>query len=398
MTFTRRTLGLASLLVLLLPLSLSAQVTIEGATITNTAQVLWSDANGNTFVPATASVNVQAGFVAAPDVTSPASVTPASPSTGNVLRFTITNSGNGTDQFSVSATSGAGVTITGYVVGSTTYATLSDLNAALATTNVSSGTSTGVDVIYTVAPARGGTTVPVSLTATSVRTPTASDSSTTNVSPVVSASVNVTPDGATQSRLPSNGTQYTATFSIENTGNAADTFTLNATAGSILTIVSVNGTAGSSSSVTLNPGLSTTVDVVYSVTDAAAGATGTLTLTATSTNVGTQSDNGTLTVTVVRPAISITKEAFRDNQTVAVSGVVQPGEYIQYRITVTNTGSAAAFGVAISDVLPSQVVYQSASGDAAGWIISESSGTVSASLSSIAPSASRHFWIRVRVK
>jgi uncharacterized repeat protein (TIGR01451 family) len=376
--------------------------TPEGTTITNTATATWSDANSNSYTAVQASASVIVGFLAGPDVTSPATVTPASPSTGNELGFTITNSGNGTDQFSVAFTSGTGVTITGYKIGATTYATLAELNAALAATDVDAGSAVTAIVVYTVAPGRGGMTTPVAMTATSVRTPTASDASTTNVIPPVDASVAVTPDAGTVSRLPSNGTQYTAVFTVANGGNASDNFTLTgSTSGAAITIVSVNGTAGTGGSATIAAGGSTTINVVYTVGDVAAGTTEDVVLTATSANDAAISDAGNYTVTVVRAALTIAKAAFRDNQTTAINATtdrVLPGEYIQYRITVTNTGGAAATTVAISDVLPSAVTYVSTSGDAAGWTINEAAGTVSASLSgTLATSGSRYFWVRVRI-
>ncbi|HEX8211991.1 MAG TPA: hypothetical protein VF584_17575 [Longimicrobium sp.] len=388
--------------------------TPEGTTITNTASATWTDANGNTYSPATASVSVLVGFKAGPDVQSPVSVTPASPSTGNEIGFTILNTGNGIDSVTASTTAAAGVTITGYKIGSTTYATLAELNAALAGTPISAGTSIVVTVVYTVAPGQGGQTIPVSLTATSRRTPAvtgATDSSTTNVLPAVAAAVVVTPDGGTVDRLPSGTgpTTYTETFTVQNTGNRTDTYTLSATAGTILSIVSVNGAAGTGGSVTLSAGGSTTVDVVYTVSNsAAAGATESLVLTATSANNASVSDPGNRVIRVVRAAISMTKEVFDDNQTTAIGGPlssdrVLPGQYIQYKVTVTNTGGAAATltgtGFGITDALPSQVTYVSTSSDAAGWTITESSGTVSAALTgTLAPGASRFFWIRVRVK
>lgn len=393
-----------------------AQVTPtpEGTTITNTASATWTDANGNTYSPATASVSVMVGFKAGPDVQSPVSVAPASPSTGNEIPFTIVNTGNGIDSVTVSATAAAGVTITGYKIGSTTYATLAELNAALASTPISASGSVVVTVVYTVATGQGGQTIPVSLTATSRRTPAATgatDSSSTNVLPAVAAGVVVTPDGGTVDRLPSGSgpTTYTETFTVQNTGNRTDTFSLSASAGSILTIVSVNGTAGSGGTINLASGGTTTVDVVYTVSNsAAAGATESLVLTATSTNTASVTDPGNRVVRVVRAAISMTKEAFQDNQTTAIGGPsssdrVLPGQYIQYKVTVTNTGGAAATltgtGFGITDALPSQVTYVSTSADAAGWTITESGGTVSAALTgTLAAGASRFFWIRVLVK
>ncbi|HEX8358929.1 MAG TPA: hypothetical protein VF613_02350 [Longimicrobium sp.] len=387
--------------------------TPEGTTITNTATATWTDANGNTYTPATASVSVTVGYKAAPDVVSATSVTPSSPSTGNELPFTITNGGNGVDSLTVSTTAASGVSITGYKIGSTTYANLAALNLALAGTAVAANGTITVTVVYTVAPGQGGQTIPVSLTATSRRTPAAtgaSDSSTTNVIPAVAASVVVTPDAAAVSRLPSGTgpTTYTETFTVQNTGNRSDTFSLSAgsSTGAVVSIVSVDGTAGTTGSITLAPGASGTVTVTYTVSNsAAAGATSTIGLTATSGNGASQSDSGSRVVTVIRAAISMSKQAYLDNQTTELVAAdrVLPGQYIQYKITVTNTGGAAATltgtGYGITDPLPSQVTYVSTSGDAAGWTISESSGTVSATLTgTLAPAASRFFWIRVQIK
>ena len=412
-TTIRRALLAGLLLAPFAALPAQAQTpTPENTVITNTATATWTDANGNTYTPATASVSVTVGYLAAPDVSSPTSVTPASPSTGNELAFTITNSGNGTDQFSAATTAGTGVTITGYKIGATTYPTLAALNTALAGTNVTAGNSVTVTVVYTVAPGQGGQTIPVSLTATSVRTPagpTASDVSTTNVIPSVAASVVVTPDGGTVDRLPSGTgpTTYTETFTIQNTGNRSDNFSLSTLAnpGGTVSIVSVNGTAGTSGSITIAAGGTATVDVVYTVSNSAvAGATDDLRLTATSSNDNTKNDVGNRIIRVIRAAISMTKQAYRDDATTLVSGTVLPGEYIRYKITVTNTGGAAATltgtGYGVTDALPSQVTYVSTADDgSAGWTISQSSGTVSASLSgTLAAGATRYFWIRVRVK
>jgi hypothetical protein len=406
MTHTLRRLALAGMMLAGFAGAATAQTpTAEGTVITNTATATWTDANGNTYTPVTASASVTVGFLAGPDVTSPASVTPASPSTGNELAFTITNSGNGVDSVSVSPSIGSGATITGYKLGSTTYPTLAGLNEALAGTPIPAGSSVTVTVVYTVAPGQGGQTIPATLTATSRRTPGTSDASTTNIIPTVSAGVNVTPDNGAVSRLPSNGTQYTAVYTISNTGNRSDTYSLGASAnpGTAVTIVSVNGTAGTSGSVTVGPGASTTVNVVYTVGNVAAGTTDDLSLSATSGNNAATSDAGNYVVTVIRAAITMTKEAFRDNQTTAVTGTVLPGEYIWYKITLTNGGAAAATltgtGYGVSDALPTQVTYVSSVGDAAGWTISESSGTVSATLTgTLAPAASRFFWVRVRIK
>lgn len=377
--------------------------TPEGTVITNTATASWTDANSNTYTAVTASASVTVGFLAGPDVSSPATVTPASPSTGNELPFTVTNAGNGVDSVTAAFTVGTGVTVTGYKLGSTTYTTLAELNEALAGTSIPAGSSVTVTVIYTVAPGRGGQTTPVTMTATSRRTPSSSDASTTNVIPPVAGGVVVTPKGTTVQRLPSNGTQYSQTYTVQNTGNASDTYTLasSGSTGSVVSIVSTNGTAGTGGSITLASGASTTVTVVYTVGNVAAGSSEDLRLSATSNTTGSITDQGHYTIQVVRAALSMTKAAFRDNQTTAItaSDRVLPGEYIQYRITVTNTGGAAASTVHVTDPIPSQLTYVSATGDAAGWTIGESGGTVTADLTgTLAAGASRYFWIRVQVK
>lgn len=399
-TITR--LALAGLLVAsIAPAVARAQATAEGTTITNTATATWTDANGNSYTPATASVSVTVGYLVGIDVQSAASVTPASPSTANTISFTINNVGNGTDNVTVGSTAGAGVTITGYTYGGTTYATLTDLNAALAAGGaaISAGGSATVAVVYTVAAGQGGATIPVTLSATSVRAPgaaPATDASTTNVIPTVSAGVAVTPDGGTIDRLPSNGTQYTQVFTIQNNGNATDLFNVVAATNGTGTVTVVSTSA---SSISLGAGASGTITVTYTVGNVAAGSTEPIRLTATSSNNAATSDQGDITVRVIRAALTMTKEAFRDNQTTAVTGTVLPGEYLQYRITITNSGVASATTIAVTDTLPSQLTYVSSAGDVAGWTIAQSSGVVSATLTgTLAANGSRYFWIRVRVK
>lgn len=388
--------------------------TPENTVITNQATASYTDANGNTYTDVTASVNVTVGFLAGPDVSSPASVTPQSPSTGNELAYTITNGGNGTDQFSVVATAEAGATITGFKLGATTYETLLQLNAALAATNVTQGSSVTVTVVYTVAPGQGGNTIPVELTATSIRDNTKTDASSTDVEPPVSAAVGVTPDGATVSRLPSNGTQYTATFTVQNPGNASDTYSLSALSGNtgVVTIDGISGSGVSGGQVTIAAGGSATVSVTYTVEDVAAGSTSAISFTATSGNDAAKSDAGSLTVTVIRAALSMTKEAYKEDQTTVVDPAaadladrtVLPGETFYYLITVTNTGGAAASDVEVTDVIPAQLrtgFTAAAASDNVGdfsYVYDPATFTLTATLNgTLAASGSASFWIQVTV-
>ena len=228
----------------------------------------------------------------------------------------------------------------------------------------------------------------------------------TGTSAVTVRSVSVTPDGGSVTRLPSNGTTYSQVFVVTNTGSLTGTYTLSATVApaGVVTIVSVNGVAGSTGTTALLAALTgpSNVTVVYSVaTGAATGASATITLTATSTNAPNATDTGTLAVTVARAGLSIGKQLYRDDRTTLVAGGVATGEYVQYKVTVTSTGGADATTVSVADNIPAQVTYVTASGDLAGWAFSPASPspTLTASLTGVLTSgANRFFWIRVRVK
>lgn len=381
--------------------------TPEGTIIKNKATATYTDANNNTYASVSDSVSVTVGFAPGVDATSPASVTPASPSTADTIAFQLSNIGNGVDTASVSVTAGSGVTITGYRFGTTTYASLALLNTALASYQFTAGSGATLKVVYDVASGQGGQTIPVSLTMTSKRSPTTTATTTTNVIPPAGRSVAVTPDGATVTQIPSNGAPYSQTFTVTNNGNASDTYSLLAAIGGTpsgaVSIVTVNGVAGTTGSVTLAPAASATITVTYSVSGAvAAGTTDQLTFTATSQTDNTVTNAGDLTVTVAKAAVSMSKTAWMDNQTTQLTGAsqVKPGDFLQYKITVSNGASAAAAtSVQISDPLPAEVTYVSASGDAAGWTISQSGGTVTASLAgTLAAGGSRFIWVRVQVK
>jgi uncharacterized repeat protein (TIGR01451 family) len=402
---TARLLSLAIVLAAFASRGAFAQ-TPEGTVITNTASVSYTDANTNTYSAVTASVNVTVGFLAGVDVTGSATAGPASPSTANTLSFPIQNLGNGTDQFQIATPSisvGGVITIAGYVYNATNYATLALLNAALASANVTQGSSITVQVNYDVAPNKGGVATVLTVTAASQRTPASTDAFATTITPAQTYAVAVTPDGGQNiTQLPSNGTNYSFTFTVTNNGNGLDNFNLVASnTGSAITIVSVNGVAGSSTTISgITAGAAPTIAVVYSVGNVAAGTTDNVKLTATSVGDPTKTDDGTADLTVIRPALSMAKAAYRDNQTTLLGGsdVVLPGEFIQYKITVTNNGGAPASAVHIDDNLPTEVTYQSAAGDLAGWTISNTGNDVDADLTgTLAAGASRFIWIRVRI-
>jgi uncharacterized repeat protein (TIGR01451 family) len=280
---------------------------------------------------------------------------------------------------------------------------LAALNTGLLSNSLAQSGSITVVVKYDVAAGKGGIATVLTLTAASNRTPATTDSFATTITPSQTYAVAVSPDGGQNiTRLPSNGTNYSFTFTVTNNGNGTDGFTLVAShPNSAITIVSVNGVAGSSTSISgVAAGAAPTIAVVYSVNNVAAGSTDNVVLTATSTgNVGV-SDAGFADLTVIRPALSMAKAAYRDNQStlLGVGDVVLPGEYIQYKITVSNGGAAAASVVHIDDLLPTEVTFQSATGDLAGWTFANTGNDVDADLTgTLAPSASRFIWIRVRI-
>jgi uncharacterized repeat protein (TIGR01451 family) len=377
-----------------------AQPTPEGTVITNQAEVSWTDANSNTYTPVSASVDVTVGFADGVDVTGPASAAPNPGSTGNTLAYVLTNQGNGDDSLSVSETiSTAGITVTGYDLDGTPYATLALLNDALAATLIAAGNSVTVTVTYDVGADQGGVLTNYTLTADS-RRGSAQDAQLTAITPGLTAGVTVTPDAASVDRLPS-PPNYTETFTVVNNGDGPDTFDLVASSNPAeITIVSVNGVAGASTSVAFTAGESIDIDVIYTVI-ASAGASDVLQLLATSQADGGVTDTGDVTVNVIAGAtLGITKEAFRDDQTTPIAGTVVPGEFIWYRVTVTNSGDTDATSVVVTDTLPPEVTYDSDADDGGSpaWsITTPAADEVEATLATLAFGTSRFFWIRVQI-
>ena len=387
------------------PSLLAQSPTPEGTVITNTATVSFTDANGNTYSAVNASVSVTVGFVAGVDVAGAASATPASPSSANALSFTIQNIGNGTDKVQVAEAISVGgvITVTSYLYNATSYGSLAALNTALAGANIAQGSTITVQVNYDVAASKGGVATNYTLTATSTRDNAVSDNQVTAITPVQTYAVAVTPDGGQNlQKLPSNGTNYTFTFSVTNNGNGSDNFNLVASnTGSASTVVSVNGVAGASTSVSIAAATSMNIDVVYSVGNVGAGTTDNLKLQATSVGDNTKTDDGTADLTVVRPSITVAKAAYRDDQVTLLGPTdnVLPNEAIQFKVSVTNGGATGAASVQIDDNLPAELTYLSAAGDLAGWTINNAGNNVTASLSgSLAAGATRVIWIRARVK
>lgn len=169
----------------------------------------------------------------------------------------------------------------------------------------------------------------------------------------------VTPDTIRVSRLPSNGTNYTATFTVTNTGNGTDSYDLLTT--TPLTAITVISIAGTGVTQAANPDSarlgvtavagSALITVTYSVGNVAAGATDTLIFRARSVGNSTFSDDGRVELTVIRPGVSILKG-------VSPNGTQQPGTDLTYTVTVTNAGSAPAASIVTVDTLSSSLMFK----------------------------------------
>jgi uncharacterized repeat protein (TIGR01451 family) len=185
----------------------------------------------------------------------------------------------------------------------------------------------------------------------------ASDDKTVTIQTV---GVAVSPHTTTASRLPSNGTNYTVAFTVQNTGAVTDSCDLLITKqpGTVLTTVSIVGTGitqgGNPDSArlsNLSAGGSVTATVTYAVGSAALGATDTLTFKARSITSPAHTDNGRMTVTVARPSLTVSKG-------VSPSGTQPLGTDLTYTTTVTNGGTSNANSVVLVDSLGSTVQFK----------------------------------------
>ena len=380
--------------------------TAENTVITNMATVSFTDANSNTYSSVNGSVNVTVGHAAGIDVVAvQGTATPVSPSTLNTLDFYVINIGNGIDTVSVAEDISDGTVfgLTKYTYNSTDYANVGLLNAALLLVSLNATDTVAITITYEIFDDKGGVPSTFTLTGTSIRDGTATDDGNTVVTPALTGSVETTPDGGQNiTQLPSNAGNYTFTFTVWNDQTGPDDFNLVATSpGSVVIgIVSVNGVGGTSTTITLGAGVSQDIDVIYTVADVAAGIPDTLYLAATSVAPGAINDSGFADLTVIKASLTIVKEAYRDNQTTLLGGgdTVLPGEFIQYLVTVTNGGTAPASNVQVVDVLPSELTYDSATEDVPTWTFAPVGNTLTSDLTGpLAASASRFFWIRVRV-
>lgn len=253
------------------------------------------------------------------------------------------------------------------------------------------------------------------------------DAGEATLDPVYVYDVAVTAQDATQQRLPTANPadvnqQYQAVFTVENKASGSDfTWTLSVDPGANVSIVSVAGTnltgGPTGGSLTLNNGQSVDVTVTYTVdAAAAAGTTEDLIFEVASADDDDVSDSAQTQVRVVRPSLSITKQAFqtRNGDSIAPGGVT-PGATIWYKITVENaeTNGADAVDVVIEDVIPDALDLVSTDEDASNtgtWSITTGTNGNGETVVTIkpvdggnnprpmAPGETGVFWIEVRVR
>lgn len=187
---------------------------------------------------------------------------------------------------------------------------------------------------------------------------------TTTVSQV--GGIDLTPLTAAQTTSPTTAVYYPVT--ITNDGNGNDTFTVSSNlimSSGTWTVTlyadpNCNGIrdAGETTVVTSPISLGSDDDycliaVVTPDPDALTGDYATLTVTATSNNYPAYTLTGTYTTTISAAAISLSKTTSPTNP--------KPGDTVTYTITYTNNGTAPAYDVIVTDLIPANTTYVASS-------------------------------------
>src|SRR5438874_2267336 len=280
------------------------------------------------------------------------------PGTNYTRSFTVQNVGNTTDSYDLltSKVPGTALTITSITGSGVTQGSNPD-SARLA--NVAANATVTVTVHYNVGSGAVGPSDTLVFTARSVASPTSKDNGRLTVT-VLGHGAAVAPHADSVKHLPSNGTNYTASFTVQNTGNSLDNFDLltKKRPGTALTTVSITGSGvtqgpnpDSARLASLAGNASAAVTVTYAVGNVAAGTIDTLIFTARSQAAPAARDSGRLVLTVVRPSLTIARA-------VSPNGSLAPGTVLGYTLSVTNGGSSNASGVALVDTLAAAVQFK----------------------------------------
>ncbi|MCP4996837.1 MAG: DUF11 domain-containing protein, partial [Gammaproteobacteria bacterium] len=233
----------------------------------------------------------------------------------------------------------SGATITPNTSITLTVVVTVDLDVVSGTiiTNTASVTSSKVITPETSPPVTNTVGIPI-LGITKVNNPTGlvSVGDTITYTIVVSNSGNLTATNVTISdTLPSEVGDSPPTVSVAPSGNGSTSPT---------PPILLSGA-------TLTPNTSITLTVVVTVNQGLSdGTIITNTASVTSTQIPTPTNSNTVTNTVTRPVLTITKQ-------VDPTGVVSAGDTMTYTIVVFNNGSSDATGVTISDTIPANTSY-----------------------------------------
>jgi uncharacterized repeat protein (TIGR01451 family) len=264
--------------------------------------------------------------------------------------------------------------------------------------SLASGASATVTIIATVADSAMGTiTNTASVVATEMETNTANnvDTEPTTVTPVIDLSITKSDD---VDPVDAGGT-LVYTLTIANAGPSTATgVTVTDVLPSDVTFSSATSSQGSSSESggtittdigTLASGASATVTITVSVAGTAIGTfTNNASVTGNETDIA-PANNSTSEDTTVRPVVDV-----RIDKTDSADPVNAGGSF-SYTLTVVNDGPSTATNVVVTDNLPAGVTFDS--GTSSQGTVSESSGTVTANLGTLASGASATITLNVDV-
>jgi len=342
------------------------------------------------------------GFVPNVDVSVVKTGTPATVLAGNQITYTMTVSNGGpaaADNVVLTDVLPVGTTFVSVVSSQGTSANNSGtINANLGT--IAAGGSATVTLVVTAASSLADNeTVSNTATVTSdyLDTNPANNTSTlvTNVDRLVDLAITKTdsPDPVLV-----NG-QLTYTLSVINNGPSnASGVVITDVIPATLTIVSATSASATANTVgntvtftvgNLNSGSTATATIVVSVNDitiTTVANTATVTSTETDSN---NANNSSTTNTAVTPVADL-----RIAKTDSVDPVIAGGT-MSYTLTVTNDGPSAATNVVVTDVLPADLTFNSAT--ASQGTVANASGTVTANLGNLANGASATVTINVTV-
>ena len=361
----------------------AAQTTSITNTATVTASELDTDTTNNSSSTATA-VNTET------DLSIVKTDGPDPVASGGTLTYTlvVTNTGP-SNATGVTVTDVLPVGVT-FVSANSTQGTATNASGTItgAIGNLASGASATVTITATIDPSTVG---PISNTATVTGNETDTDSSdntsTTTTAVTRSVDVGITKTDSSDPVLA--GAQVTYTILVTNSGpSTATNVTVTDVLPAGLTFVSASSTQGTATNAsgtvtgaigTLAPAATATITIVASV---GGGATGSITNTATVTSTETDTNsanNSASQSTTITPSINlgITKTDLADP--------VVAGNNVTYTITVTNTGPSAATGVTVTDVLPANLTFVSAT--PSQGTATNASGTITGAIGNLASGA-----------